>query len=331
MKNKELVFRKCMEYRFLGNSGLRVSELSLGPWLTISKHLSVKQTKSIIHHAIDSGVNFFDNAERYAEGMAEAVLGQVFKHHERESLVIATKIFWGGDGVNNTGLSRKHLVEGTKNSLRRLQLDYVDVLFCHRPDCNTPMEEIVVTMDMLIQQGYALYWGTSEWTVSAIHEARRMAVALNCIPPIVEQSEYNIFVRQRVEDEYVPLYEKYHMGVTVYSPLASGILTGKYIQGLEDDFRLTHQKRLWTEDFDDRLQIAKEIAEVAHSLSVKPAQLALAWCLRKPYVSSVIMGASNHEQLSENVAATRIKDKLTTEVLEKIDLLCNKKTKQVEM
>jgi len=308
-------------YKQLGCSGLKVSELGFGPWLTISKHLSIRKSTDIIHYAFDQGVNFFDNAERYAEGMAESVLGHVFKTLPREDLVVTTKIFWGGDGVNRTGLSRKHLIEGTKNSLHRLQLEYVDVLFCHRPDPSTPIEEIVVTMDMLIKQGYAFYWGTSEWPVELIIDACEMAKRLGCIGPIIEQAEYNIFVRERVEQEYATLYERYRMGVTVFSPLASGLLTGKYRQGMADEFRLTHQKRLWTNDFEQRLSVANTFADLAKSVGVKPAQLALAWCLQKPYVSSVIMGASSHDQLNENLKAVELKERVDASVFAQIDAL----------
>ena len=310
-----------MYYRQLGFSGLKVSELSFGPWLTISKHLSIKKSTKIIHHAFDKGVNFFDNAERYAEGMAESVLGHVFKSLPREDLVVTTKIFWGGEGINRTGLSRKHLVEGTKNSLHRLQLEYVDVLFCHRPDPNTPVEEIVVTMDMLIKQGYVFYWGTSEWPVQLFIEACETAKRLGCIAPVIEQAEYNIFVRKRVEQEYAALYEHYGIGITVSSPLASGLLTGKYRQGMAEEFRLTHQKRLWTNDFEKRLAAANVFSGLATSVGVKPAQLALAWCLQKPYVSSVIMGASSHEQLDENLRAVELRERIDTDIFTQIDAL----------
>ena len=320
-----------MNYRFLGSSGLQVSELSLGPWLTISKHLSIKKSTAIIRHAVEQGINFFDNAERYAEGMAESVLGQVFRGFHREDLVITTKIFWGGDGINRVGLSRKHLIEGTKASLHRLQLDYVDVLFCHRPDLNTPMEEIVVTMDMLIRQGYAFYWGTSEWPIAAIKDAHETAKALGCISPIIEQSEYNVFVRERVEQEYLPLYERYGMGVTVSSPLASGLLTGKYADGMADHFRLTHEERLWTNDFNERLIIAATFSEIARSIGVTPAQLALLWCLRKPYVSSVVMGASTQEQLTENLGAIALKDSINSDIYHKIDMLIEHKKKDTTL
>lgn len=310
-----------MQYRFLGSSGLQVSELSFGPWLTISKHLSIKKSSAIIRHAFDNGINFFDNAERYAEGMAESVLGHVFRSLPREDLVVTTKIFWGGEGVNRVGLSRKHLVEGTKNSLKRLQLEYVDVLYCHRPDKNTPMEEIVVTMDMLIRQGFAFYWGTSEWPAEEIIKAHKVAALLGCIPPVVEQPEYNLFVRERVEHEYSPLYDQYGMGVTVSGPLASGILTGKYSAGMSDEFRLTHQKRLWGDDFELRLKAADAFSSIAHSVGARPSQLALAWCLRKPYVSSVIMGASSSEQLDENLEAVTLRERLDPDVFHKVDNL----------
>lgn len=310
-----------MQYRQLGSSGLKVSEIGFGPWLTISRHLSIKKSTDIIHHAFSQGINFFDNAERYAEGMAEAVLGHVFKSLPREDLVVTTKIFWGGDGVNRTGLSRKHLVEGTKNSLHRLQLEYVDVLFCHRPDPNTPIEEVVVTMDMLIKQGHAFYWGTSEWPVESIIEACETAKRLGCIAPIVEQAEYNVFVRERVEQEYSTLYERYGMGVTVYSPLAFGLLTGKYRDGMADEFRLTHQERLLTADFEQRMTAANAFADLANENGIKPAQLALAWCLQKPYVNSVVTGASSADQLQENLKAVELRERIDADIFAQVDAL----------
>ena len=310
-----------LKYRLLGCSGLKVSELSLGPWLTISKHLSVKKSLEIIKHAVSNGINFFDNAERYAEGMAESVLGQVFKHFLREDLVIATKIYWGGEGVNCTGLSRKHLVEGTKNSLRRLQLDYVDVLFCHRPDSNTPIEEIVITMNNLISSGYTFYWGTSEWPVTAIEEAHQAAERLRCIPPVVEQTEYNLFKYYRVHNDCFHLNKCYGTGVMAYAPLASGILTGKYAKGFAQDFRLTKEKRLCTPDLKKRLQVVDQFNEIALSFDIKPAQLAIAWCLQKSYVCSVLIGASTVAQLSENLKSVELQSKLDDTLMHKISNL----------
>ena len=253
--------------------------------------------------------------------MVESVLGHVFKSFPRENLVITTKIYWGGDGINQVGLSRKHLVEGTKNSLKRLQLEYVDVLFCHRPDPNTPMEEIVTTMHMLIQQGYAFYWGTSEWSFEEIQNAHITAKKLNCIPSIAEQTEYNLFTRKRVEIEYNNLYEDFNLGIIVWGSLASGILTGKYVSGMDPNFRLTTEKRLLTNDFEQRLDVANVFSALARELSVTPAQLAIAWCLKNPAVKSVIIGASSQDQLYENLGAVEVKHRLTSEILEKIDIL----------
>lgn len=302
-----------MDYRQLGKAGIRVSELSLGPWLTFSKHLSVKQAKKMVCLAYDSGINLFDNAERYAEGMAECLMGEVIKYFRRESLVITTKLYWGGSETNDVGLSRKHLLEGMKNSLRRLQLEYVDLVFCHRPDPLTPVEETVQAMDTIIRQGYALYWGTSEWPAERIQQAYEAAEKLHCIPPSMEQTEYNLFTRNRVEQEYQHLYSQYGMGLTTWSPLASGVLTGKYGKNVPSKSRLETETRLITEDFEQRILKAERLKEIANNLGCTSAQLALAWCLNNKNVSSVLMGASTEEQLLENIQATEVKRKFDSE------------------
>ncbi len=303
-----------MDYRQLGKAGIRVSELSLGPWLTFSKHLSVKQARKMACLAYDNGINLFDNAERYAEGMAECLMGEVIKCFRRESLVITTKLYWGGSGINDVSLSRKHLLEGTKNSLRRLQLEYVDLLFCHRPDPLTPIEETVLAMDTIIRQGHALYWGTSEWSAQQIKLAYEIAKEMHCIPPSMEQAEYNLFTRNRVEDEYSDLYSQYGMGLTTWSPLASGVLTGKYTQGIPAESRLATEKRLITEDFAQRINKAAKLKIMSDELGCTAAQLSIAWCLKNKNVSSVIIGASSEEQLVENIIATQIKNKIDSNI-----------------
>jgi voltage-dependent potassium channel beta subunit len=230
-----------MEYRFLGKSGLKVSALSLGAWITYGGQVGEEIASQCMHAAKEAGVNFFDNAEAYAGGKAETVMGNVVKKSgwKRSDLVISTKLFWGGDGPNNTGLSRKHILEGIDASLKRLQMDYVDLLFCHRPDLYTPVEETVWAMNHVVNQGKAIYWGTSEWSAVQIMEAYGIARREHLIPPLMEQPEYNMFQRQRVEAEYAPLYREIGLGTTIWSPLEGGLLTGKYNQGIPSGSRGT--------------------------------------------------------------------------------------------
>jgi len=313
-----------MEYRKVGKWGLKVSELSLGSWLTFGNQLDVDSAKEAMKEAFKQGINFFDTAEAYASGMAEFIMGQVLKEFRRTDIVVSTKIFWGGNGPNDRGLSRKHLLEGTWNSLRRLQLDYVDLIYCHRPDPETPIEETVLAMDYIVRNGLALYWGTSEWSADQLEAAHKACKELNCVPPIVEQPLYNMLSRERVEKEYLPIYEKYGMGLTTFSPLASGILTGKYNNGIPENSRLARfpwlKKNLEERGLlsNETLGKVREIGKIAKEFSVKLSQLALAWCLKNPRVSSVILGVSNSEQLKENLKAIEVKEKLTEDIMEKI-------------
>lgn len=313
-----------MEYRKVGKWGLKVSELSLGSWLTFGNQLDVDSAKEAMKEAFKQGINFFDTAEVYASGMAEFIMGQVLKEFRRTDIVVSTKIFWGGNGPNDRGLSRKHLLEGTWNSLRRLQLDYVDLIYCHRPDPETPIEETVLAMDYIVRNGLALYWGTSEWSADQLEAAHKACKELNCVPPIVEQPLYNMLSRERVEKEYLPIYEKYGMGLTTFSPLASGILTGKYNSGIPENSRLARfpwlRKNLEERGLlsNETLGKVREIGKIAKEFSVKLSQLALAWCLKNPRVSSVILGVSNSEQLKENLKAIEVKEKLTEDIMEKI-------------
>ncbi|RKX49211.1 MAG: aldo/keto reductase [Thermotogae bacterium] len=313
-----------MEYRKVGKWGLKVSELSLGSWLTFGNQLDVDSAKEAMKEAFKQGINFFDTAEAYASGMAEFIMGQVLKEFRRTDIVVSTKIFWGGNGPNDRGLSRKHLLEGTWNSLRRLQLDYVDLIYCHRPDPETPIEETVLAMDYIVRNGLALYWGTSEWSADQLEAAHKACKELNCVPPIVEQPLYNMLSRERVEKEYLPIYEKYGMGLTTFSPLASGILTGKYNSGIPENSRLARfpwlRKNLEERGLlsNETLGKVREIGKIAKEFSVKLSQLALAWCLKNPRVSSVILGVSNSEQLKENLKAIEVKEKLTEDIMEKI-------------
>lgn len=307
-----------MEYRRLGHSGLLVSEFSFGSWLTFGADLDLDHIKECLRLAFSLGVNFFDNAEVYRNGASELLMGEALRDFKREELVISTKLFWGGKGPNREGLSRKHLLEGLHHSLRRLQLDYVDLLFCHRPAPNTPIAETVRAMDHIIRSGKALYWGTSEWSAAEIEEAHKVAERLGVIPPLMEQPQYNMLRRTRVEKEYAPLYEKYGMGTTTWSPLAAGILTGKYQKGIPKGSRMDKEKWLQEHLNDEVHQLVKGLEPIAKELSCTLAQLSIAWCLLNPRVSSVITGASHAAQIQENIAAIAVKKKITEDVLKKI-------------
>jgi voltage-dependent potassium channel beta subunit len=308
-----------MHYNKLGKAGIKVSEISFGSWITFAKQLGLDQVRECMHTAHDHGVNFFDNAEGYAHGESELLMGKILKEFRREDLVISTKIFWGGNGPNDTGLSRKHLLEGTRNSLKRLELGYVDLLFCHRPDIDTPIEETVLAMDFLVRQGYALYWGTSEWTPAQITEAFDIATQLNCIKPTMEQPKYNMFFREHIEKDYLPLFKKYELGTTTWSPLASGILSGKYNHGIPQESRLAREAWLIPTNFQESVEKVKKIAKLADELGCTTAQLAIAWCLKNPHVSSVITGATRVEQLLENLGAIDVKPLLTADVMTTIN------------
>ncbi|VVC74734.1 L-glyceraldehyde 3-phosphate reductase [Aquicella siphonis] len=310
-----------MQYNRLGKAGIRISEISLGSWITFGKQIGLNEIKTLMHAAYDRGINFFDNAEAYAHGEAEILMGKALKEFHREDLVISTKIFWGGNGPNDTGLSRKHLLEGTKNSLRRLQLDYVDLLFCHRPDPNTPIEETVLAMDYLVRGGFAFYWGTSEWSADQIEAAFQAAERLNCIKPSMEQPKYNLFFRDHLEKDYVRLFEKYGLGTTTWSPLASGILSGKYNLGIPSDSRLAKEGWLVPDNFMQLVEKTKKLGVLAQDLGCTLSQLSIAWCLHNPNVSTVITGATKMEQLTENMGAIEVKPKLTPEVMKKIDAI----------
>lgn len=314
-----------MEYRKVGKSGLLVSELSLGSWLTFGAQLDIDNAREAMREAYRAGINFFDTAEAYASGMAESMMGEILKEFKREEVVVSTKIFWGGNKPNQKGLSRKHLLEGTWNSLKRLQLNYVDILFAHRPDPEVPVEEVVLGMDYIVRNGLAFYWGTSEWSSKELEEAHKVADRLNAIHPVVEQPQYNMFVRERVESEYRPIYEKYGLGLTVWSPLASGLLTGKYNKGIPEDSRLAkfpglkkhlEENKLFSSE---NLKKVERLAAVAKKLDTELAQLALAWILKNENVSSIILGVSKVQQLRDNLKALDVKDKLTEEIGKEIN------------
>jgi voltage-dependent potassium channel beta subunit len=322
-----------MEYRYLGSSGLQVSALSLGSWVTFSEQINTDMAFDCMTAAYEAGVNFFDNAEGYARGKSESMMGEVIKKAgwKRSDLVISTKIFWGGDGPNDRGLSRKHILEGIDASLRRLQLDYVDLIFCHRPDIHTPIEETVRAMTQVIEQGKAFYWGTSEWSAEQIKEAVFIARREHLIPPQMEQPEYNMFSRERVEKEYAPLYRDYGLGTTIFSPLASGLLTGKYNEGIPQGTRASLPDYQWLrEDFEREearrnIEKVKQLQPIAEQIRCTMAQLALAWCLKNPNVSTVITGASRPEQVQENMKALDIVEQLTDPVMERIESILENK------
>ncbi|KAI8055644.1 voltage-dependent potassium channel, beta subunit [Syncephalis plumigaleata] len=324
-----------MEYRHLGSSGLKVSVLSLGGWLTYGGQTDEDGTYECMKRAYELGVNFFDTAEVYADGQSEIVMGNVIKRcgWKRSDIVISTKLFWGGKGPNDRGLSRKHIIEGLDASLKRLQLDYVDIVFAHRPDPETPMEEVVRAFNHVINQGKAFYWGTSEWSAEELSEAYGIADRLNLIGPTVEQPQYNMFERERVEKEYDPLYKKRGLGTTIWSPLASGVLTGKYNKGIPSDSRLAGQGDmskilrggLESEKGRKRIEKVDKLLSLAEQLGCTCAQLALAWCAKNPHISTVITGASRTSQVEENIKALEVLPKLTPEIMLEIDVILGNK------
>ncbi len=322
-----------MEYRHLGKSGLEVSALSFGAWVTIGGQIGEDTSFECMQAAYDAGVNFFDNAESYAHGNAEIVMGNVIKKAgwKRTDLVISTKLFWGGRKPNYTGLSRKHIIEGARRSLAHLQMDYVDLIFCHRPDVNTPIEETVRAMSFLVDQGLAFYWGTSEWSADQIMQAYSVARQYDLVPPTMEQPQYNMFTRDKVEREYLRLYDEIGLGTTIWSPLASGMLTGKYDRGIPQGTRLTLAGYDWLrEEFENEtgrrnIEKVKLLMPVAEKLGITIAQLAIAWCLKNPHVSTVITGASKPQQVVENMQALDNVSKLTPGVMQQIETILDNK------
>jgi len=323
-----------MEYRFLGRSGLKVSALSFGSWVTFGEQIDENLATECMLEAYNAGVNFFDNAEAYAGGKSETMMGNIIKKQgwKRSDLVLSTKIFWGGEGPNDTGLSYKHIIEGTNESLKRMQTDYVDLIFCHRPDKFTPIEETVRAMDQVIREGKAFYWGTSEWSSEQIREAYQVARREQLRPPLMEQPQYNMFKRDKVEGEYARLYDEIGLGTTIWSPLASGLLTGKYNDGIPENSRLAmdnydwlREKLLETESGKQKLRKVKKLAEVAEDAEISMAEMALAWCLKNPNVSTVITGASKPEQVRQNMKAIDKVEKLTDDVMERIEAILDNK------
>ncbi|MGD1055187.1 MAG: aldo/keto reductase [Nitrososphaerales archaeon] len=319
-----------MDYRRLGSAGLKVSELSLGAWVTYGGQVGKAMTAKCMSAAFDLGVNFYDNAEAYANGNAETVMGDVIKKlgWKREDIVVSSKVFWGGKGPNDKGLSRKHIHEACRNSMKRLQLDYLDLFFCHRPDPNTPIEETVRAMDDLIHQGKILYWGTSEWSAADIMRAHGLAHELGLTPPQMEQPQYNMIHRDRVEKEYLPLYREIGLGTTTWSPLASGLLTGKYNDDIPPNSRAALKGYGWLKDAvitPQNTTKTKHLKPIAKELGCTMAQLALAWARKNENVSSVITGATSPEQVKENMASLGFVSALNADVMKRIDgVLMNK-------
>ncbi len=312
-----------MEYRRLGNSGLKVSELSFGSWVTFVNQLDKKSAMDCMQYAYDKGVNFFDNAEAYASGESEILMGEILKklNWTRDSYIISSKVFWGGELPTQKGLSKKHVNDACNAALKRLQVDYLDLFFCHRPDPDTPIIETVYAMNDLLQQGKIMYWGTSEWSAEEIEEAFTCSREYGLRPPTMEQPQYNILCKDRFENEYKNIFEKYKLGSTIWSPLASGILTGKYNNGIPLKSRFKVKGYEWLAESineSDQNKI-KKLSNIAKELNVSLAQLSIIWCLKNINVSSVILGASKVSQLKENLDSIKYFDLITDEVMKTIN------------
>lgn len=322
-----------MEYRRLGSSGLHVSSLSFGSWVTFHNQVDDTLAKNLLTQAYEAGVNFFDNAEVYARGQSELIMGRVLEElgWDRSTYAVSSKVYWGGEAPMQKGLSRKHVHDACHAALKRLRVDYLDLFFCHRPDIACPIEETVRAMNDLISQGKVLYWGTSEWTADQLAEAAGVARALGLQGPTMDQPQYNMLYRDKVEREFHRLYETIGLGTTIWSPLASGILTGKYNDGIPEGSRLSLElysflkERYDSEEGKAQVSKTKALADVADQMGTSMAKMAIAWCLKNPNVSTVILGASRESQLTENLAALDVVDQMSDDVMAKIeDILGNK-------
>jgi voltage-dependent potassium channel beta subunit len=321
-----------MQYRPLGKSGLRISALSFGAWVTFGKQIGESTAKQLLHRAYDAGINFFDNAETYADGQAEIVMGGILRKAgwARSSFLVSSKVYfgWEDDKPNQSGLSRKHVIEGCHAALRRLQVEYLDLYYCHRPDPTVPVLETARAMHDLITQGKVLYWGTSEWNAAQLRDAHRVCNSNNLHAPVVEQPQYNLFHRARMEKEYLPLFRSPGLGATIWSPLASGLLTGKYNTGVPKGSRLDAPGMEWLRDIllkqpgtENKLAAIPALARIAAELDTTLPRLAIAWCLKSPHVSSVILGASRVSQLDENLGALEVAERLTPPLMDQIDAI----------
>lgn len=316
-----------MQYRRLGKSGLKVSELSFGSWVTFHTQVDFDQAKDLMTIAYEAGINFFDNAEAYANGQSEVIMGRALRElgWSRDSYTLSSKVFWGGEKPTQRGLSKKHVRDACDAALKRFGTDYLDLFFCHRPDQETPIEETVQAMHQLVQQGKILYWGTSEWSAAQIFEAHGVARQQNLTAPTMEQPEYNLLHRERFEREYARCYTELGMGTTIWSPLASGILTGKYNKGIPKDSRMTLQGYEWlkrkfeSREGQEKIARVRELEGLATDLGMSLTHLSLAWTLKNPNVSTVILGASRKEQLLDNLRCQQFVPQLTLEVMERID------------
>jgi len=317
-----------MEYRRLGKAGVQVSALSLGSWVTFGLQISDDVAAELMVKAYDSGVNFFDNAEAYASGQSEIVMGKILHKMgwPHDTFLVSSKVFWGGGLPNQQGLSRKHVIEACHKALKRLQVEYLDLYFCHRPDPNTPIEETVRAMSDLIHQGKVLYWGTSEWSAQEITQAHAIARECHLVPPTMEQPMYHLFGRHRLEKEYARLFTEYGLGTTTWSPLASGLLTGKHKAGPAEGTRATLKDYAWLRermeaDAKEKADKIEKLGKIAKDLGLSLAVFAIAWCLKNPHVSTVIIGASKVSQLTENLTAVEAQAKLTPDVMKTVDEL----------
>ncbi len=327
-----------MEYRRLGKSGLQLSALSFGSWVTFGGEVNESLAHDLLSLAYERGINFFDNAEAYAHGESERIMGNALKKlgWGRDTYCVSSKVFWGGERPTQLGLSRKHVFDACHAALKRLQVDYLDLYFCHRPDIQTPIEETVRAMHDLVSQGKVLYWGTSEWSAQQITEAYSVAYTHHLTPPTMEQPQYNLFHRQKVEAEFLPLYAEYGLGTTIWSPLASGILTGKYSAGIPKDSRLALPGYDWLKArFSSpeglaQIEKAEQLQKLAHEMGITAASLAIAWCLKNSSVSTVILGASKRIQLEENLRAMDAVPKLTPDVLRQIEDIVQNRPKEQE-
>ena len=312
-----------MEYRNLGNSGLKVSELSFGSWVTFVNQLGKKEAMDCMVYAYDQGVNFFDNAEAYASGESEILMGDILKKLDwgRDTYIVSSKVFWGGELPTQRGLSKKHINDACNAALKRLQVEYLDLFFCHRPDPETPIIETVYAMNDLLHQGKIMYWGTSEWSADEINQAFECAEKHHLRPPVMEQPQYNILHRERFEQEYKEIFEKYNYGTTIWSPLASGLLTGKYNDGIPKNSRFKVKGYEWLADSIDDVNFdkIKKVNAIADKLGIKPSQLAILWCLNNKNVSTVILGASKVSQLKENLESSKYIDLVTDEIINEIN------------
>ncbi len=325
-----------MEYRYLGKSGLQVSALSFGSWVTFANQVDDSLAETLIGIAFDAGVNFFDNAEVYAAGESEIIMGRVLRklNRGRDTYCVSSKVFWGGELPTQRGLTRKHIFDACHAALKRLRVDYLDLYFCHRPDPHTPMEETVRAMHDLVAQGKVMYWGTSEWSAQELQDAYGTARQFHLTPPTMEQPQYNLFCREKVERDYLPLYHGMGLGTTIWSPLASGVLTGKYREGIQPNSRMALpgfewlRKKVESESGRREIELAVGLEAIANDMGISLTKLAIAWCLKNPHVSTVILGASRASQLEENLEALDALPLLTDEAMARIESVVGNQPKQ---